>query len=108
MRRIRGNCLTSVIMCGPAVFLYAGFVVLPAILGFSYSLTDWTGWTTRPNFIGLANFRELAGDDRFLSVIRFTLFETGLIVVFFTFGALVLAVLLDRLKRWKGLILSIA
>lgn len=99
-----GRCLASLILCGPAILLYAAFVVLPAILGFAYSLTDWSGWTTHPRFIGLANFREMLGDERFRSVIRFTLFETLLIVVFFTFGALLLAVLLDRLKRWRGLI----
>lgn len=99
-----GNFLASAILCGPAIILYAGFIVLPAVLGFSYSLTDWTGWTSTPSFVGLANFRELAGDQRFRAAVRFTLFETGMIVVFFTFGALILAVLLDRLKRWKGLI----
>ena len=101
---IFGRSLASVILCGPAVLLYAGFIVLPAILGFTYSLTDWTGWTSHPRFVGLANFRELMGDERFRSVIRFTLFETLLIVTFFTLGALILAVLLDRLKCWKGLI----
>jgi raffinose/stachyose/melibiose transport system permease protein len=77
---------------------------VPAVLGFAYSLTDWTGWTLRPNFIGLANFRELVGDPRFRAALRFTLFETVLIVVFFACGAMALAVLLDRLTWLKGLI----
>lgn len=94
----------SLILCGPAVLLYGTFVVLPAVLGFAYSLTDWTGWTTEPNFVGLDNFRELAGDERFAAAIRFTLFETWMIVVFFTFGSLALAVLLDRLRSVKGLV----
>jgi raffinose/stachyose/melibiose transport system permease protein len=98
------SILASIVLCGPAVALYAGFIVLPAILGFAYSLTDWTGWTRSPHFIGLANFRELFGDTRFLAALGFTLFETLLIVVFFTFGAMVLAVLLDKLRRMKGLI----
>ena len=99
-----GNVLASLILCGPAVLLYAGFVVLPALMGFGYSLTDWTGWTTTPRYIGMENFRELIADKRFHSAIRFTLFETAMIVVFFTFGALVLAVLLDKLRWCKGLI----
>ena len=94
----------SLILCGPAVVLYGMFVVLPAVLGFAYSLTDWTGWTADPNFVGLDNFRELAGDERFAAAIRFTLFETWMIVLFFTFGSLVLAVLLDRLRSAKGLV----
>ncbi|MBI5092640.1 MAG: sugar ABC transporter permease [Candidatus Hydrogenedentes bacterium] len=96
--------LSSFVLCGPAVILYGGFVVLPAILGFAYSFTDWTGWNSHPHFVGLANFRELVRDDRFFSAIRFTLFETVLIVAFFTFGALVLAVLLDSITKFKGLI----
>ena len=55
----RRGWLASLILCGPAVVLYGTFVVLPAILGFAYSLTDWTGWTDEPNFVGLENFREL-------------------------------------------------
>ena len=142
-RRVRSS-LVSVLLCGPAVCLYVGFVILPAALGFTYSLTDWNGWASGgtaadlgravthllrlapgearaaferflgARFIGLANYRELFGTSTFLdassfggfreSVVGFTLLETVLIVVAFTFGALVLAVLLDRLRHLKGLI----
>lgn len=94
----------SLILCGPAVVLYAGFIVLPAILGFAYSLTNWSGWTLTPDFIGLENFRELFADRHFFDAIRFTLFETVLIVLFFTFATMVLAIILDRLRAMKGLI----
>ena len=100
----RRRWAASLVLCGPAVLLYGTFVILPAVLGFAYSLTDWTGWTNDPNFVGLDNFRELASDERFASAVRFTLFETWMIVLFFTFGSLVLAVLLDRLRSMKGLI----
>jgi len=141
-RRVRSS-LVSLLFCGPAVFLYAGFVILPAILGFTYSLTDWNGWDAGgtgsdllragtsllrlapgeraaleqflgARFIGLDNYRELFHKPEFLSVgsftafresvVGFTLFETVLIVIAFTVGAMVLAVLLDRLRRLKGLI----
>jgi ABC-type sugar transport system permease subunit len=102
-RRLR-EPVASLILCGPAVVLYAGFIVFPAALGFAYSLTNWSGWDTSPHFVGLSNFRELASDDRFLSALRFTLFETVLVVIFFTFAAMVLAVLLDKLQVMKGLI----
>jgi raffinose/stachyose/melibiose transport system permease protein len=96
--------LASMTLCGPAVFLYAGFIVFPAILGFAYSLTDWSGWTRSPRFTGLANFRDLVADERLLDAIRFTLFETILVVLFFTFVSMLLAVVLDALRMWKGLI----
>ncbi|MBI4558034.1 MAG: sugar ABC transporter permease [Candidatus Hydrogenedentes bacterium] len=103
-RMRRQNILASMILCGPAIALYAGFVVLPAFLGFAYSLTNWSGWNRRPEFIGLSNFAELMSDARFYSAIRFTLFETLLIVVFFTFGAMVLAIFLDNLRVLRGLV----
>ena len=96
-RRLR-RAAASVILCGPAVLLYGGFIVFPAVLGFAYSLTDWTGWTRTPQFIGLDNFRELFSDTRFLQSIQFTLFETVLIVLFFSFATMALAVLLDNLR----------
>jgi raffinose/stachyose/melibiose transport system permease protein len=134
----------SLVFCGPAVVLYGGFVILPAILGFTYSLTDWNGWASGGNgsdlwatvtgllsfspgaarvaferflgahFVGFENYRELFHSSVFLnlgslrsfreSVVGFTLYETLLIVIAFTFGSMVLAVLLDRLHRLKGLI----
>jgi ABC-type sugar transport system permease subunit len=126
------------------VFLYTGFVIVPAVLGFTYSLTDWNGWRAGggggdllrafmsllrldpgearlaleqflgARFIGFENYGELFRDTGFLnteslgafrhSVVGFTLFETLLIVIAFTFGSLVLAVLLDGLRHLKGLI----
>jgi len=143
-RYVLRRSLVSLAFCGPAVVLYAGFVILPAILGFTYSLTDWNGWATGgtasdllhaatsllrlapgearvaferflgARFVGLENYHELFRNAQFLnldslsafreSVVGFTLFETVLIVIAFTFGALALAVLLDRLRRLKGLI----
>ncbi len=102
-KAIRESAATLV-LCGPALLLYAGFMVFPAILGFAYSLTDWTGWSRTPHFTGLANFREAFGDARFFDAIRFTLFETVLIVLFFSFGTMLLAIMLDRLRVWKGAI----
>ena len=94
----------SALLCGPAALLYLAFFALPTLLGFAYGLTDWSGWTKDPRFIGLDNFRELLADDRFFAALRFTLFETTMIVVGYTSLSLVLAVLLDRMKVMRGLV----
>jgi ABC-type sugar transport system permease subunit len=104
MRKHLQKIAASLILCGPAVVLYGGFIVFPAILGFAYSLTNWNGWVNRPRYIGLTNFRDLISDTVLPQAIRFTLFETLLIVVFFSFGSMLLAILLDKLKIMKGLI----
>jgi raffinose/stachyose/melibiose transport system permease protein len=136
--------LVSLAFCGPAIALYLGFVILPAVLGFAYGLTDWSGWSgggrgadlwalggalarfdfgaaraaaeafLGARFVGLTNYAALARDTTFAdfsgwgafrrSALGFTLFETVLIVAAFTFGSLVLAVLLDRVKKATGLV----
>src|SRR5947208_2634498 len=92
----------SFILVGPALLLYGGFIVLPAIIGFGYSFSDWNGWGRQVHFVGVANFIELLHDERFFYSLRFTLIETVLIVAFFSFVAMILAVLLDRLRFAKG------
>lgn len=94
--------VSSAVLCGPAAVLYVGFVVIPALIGFAYSFTDWSGWTLAAKWIGSENFRELLADQRLRSAIRFTLFETALIVVAFAFGAMLLAVVLDRARRMRS------
>lgn len=96
--------LSSVLLCGPAILFYTAFFVFPTLLGFAYSLTDWSGWTRDPTFIGLDNFRELIGDERFFATLKFTLSQTAMIVVCYTSLALILAVLLDRMRVMKGLV----
>ena len=94
----------SILLCGPAIALYTAFFVLPTLLGFTYGLTNWSGWSKDPRYIGLDNFRELIADDRFFATLQFTLFETAMIVVGYTVLSLVLAVLLDRMQVMKGLV----
>ena len=65
---------SSVLLCGPAIVLYSAFFVLPTLLGFAYGLTDWSGWTKDPLYVGLDNFRELINDERFFATLKFLRF----------------------------------
>ncbi|MGI8415527.1 MAG: sugar ABC transporter permease, partial [Nakamurella sp.] len=44
---------------------YILFVVSPFVQAFYYSLTDWSGFTSNMNFIGLDNYKTLFTDDTF-------------------------------------------
>ena len=57
------NSTASALLCGPAALLYLAFFALPTLLGFAYGLTDWSGWTKAPAFIGLDDSRELLDND---------------------------------------------
>jgi N-acetylglucosamine transport system permease protein len=47
------------------LLLYIVFVVSPYLQAIYISLTDWRGFSQNRNFIGLANYADLLGDERF-------------------------------------------
>jgi raffinose/stachyose/melibiose transport system permease protein len=49
----------------PAFLLYAVFFIYPAIDALRISLTDWSGFVNKPNFIGLNNFIRISKDGNF-------------------------------------------
>lgn len=103
-KSFRGGAGTSLIFCGPAVTLYVAFMIVPAVLGFGYAFMHWNGWATPARYIGLENFRLMLHDGRLHRSIVITAAQSAGMVIFFTFGCMILAVLLDHVRVCKGLI----
>lgn len=71
------------------------FIVYPIISSFMYAFTDWN-LLSPPEFVGLANFRELWGDRDFWRALRYTLtFIVMYVPAVFVLG-LALALLLNQ------------
>jgi multiple sugar transport system permease protein len=51
----------------PAVILSALFSFYPMVMSWWYSFLDWSGFSAKGDFIGLANYRELLHDSTFWS-----------------------------------------
>ena len=90
------------VLVGPALVLYASFVVAPITLAIYYSLTDWNGVRPSIELVGAANYVEALGDPE---VVR-AFIVTGVIAIAATVtlnvAAIPLAVLLasdDRVTR---------
>lgn len=88
----------------PALFLILAVMLVPLALGVSYAFRDiqllnpFSG-----GFIGLDHFRALGRDDDFFRALKNTLWWTGASVFLqFVFG-LILALLLDKPFRGRGL-----
>lgn len=88
----------------PALFLIIAVMLVPLVLGVSYAFRDiqllnpFSG-----GFIGLDHFRALGRDDDFFRALKNTLWWTGASVFLqFVFG-LILALLLDKPFRGRGL-----
>ncbi|MCK0471719.1 carbohydrate ABC transporter permease [Halalkalibacter sp. APA_J-10(15)] len=49
----------------PNLILFALFQGWPIVINWYYSMSNWSGLSAQPDFIGLANFRELISDQYF-------------------------------------------
>ena len=43
----------------PALLLYSALFILPSLLGFGFSLTNWNSYSTKISYIGFENFKEI-------------------------------------------------
>ena len=80
----------------PALIAVLIFVETPFFMSVLYSFTKWNGLDKNPEFIGLANYKELLTDDKdMLNALAFTLAFTVMMVVLTNIISLILAIILD-------------
>ncbi len=86
----------------PALVLFSIFVVYPFISGVHYSFYDWDGISPEKLYVGMENYKKLFTDKHFLDALWFTVKFTVLTVITQNLGALLIASLLDSVKRFQG------
>jgi len=81
----------------PSIILFLVFTVIPFILAFFFSVTDYNG-VDNPTFVGLSNFQIALSDEFFLSSMKnvfiFALWYVPLSIV----SSLIIAFLISRVK----------
>ncbi|MFD2117591.1 carbohydrate ABC transporter permease [Paenibacillus yanchengensis] len=95
--------LPYILLLAPALIGYVIFAIVPIFLSFFYSLTDFDGISSSYSFIGLNNYKTAFQDDRFFYSIKVTLLITVISCIVINVAALVLAMLLNSLRKLKGL-----
>jgi raffinose/stachyose/melibiose transport system permease protein len=94
-----------IVLVAPAMLVIAVFVEVPFLMSVAYSFTKWNGLDKVPQFIGLANYRELLADDPGMArALGFTLGFTVLMVALTNVVALLLAVILDGDIKGKNVL----
>jgi len=84
-----------------AIVLYSLFMVIPGLMGFYLSFTDWNRYSSEINFIGFQNFALIFSKQNYWHSISNTIIFTIVTIVLKTVIALLLALLLSRgLKRF--------
>jgi len=84
-----------------AIILYSLFMVIPGLMGFYLSFTDWNRYSPEINFVGFKNFVLIFSRQNYWHSISNTIIFTIVTIALKTAIALMLALLLARgLKRF--------
>jgi raffinose/stachyose/melibiose transport system permease protein len=84
-----------------AVILYSLFMVIPGLMGFYLSFTDWNRYSSEINFVGVQNFVLIFSKQNYWDSINNTIVFTAITILLKSVIALMLALLLTRgLKRF--------
>ena len=89
-------------MALPGIILIAVFIIVPFFMNVGYAFTDYNTASDTPNFVGLANFRNMANDRDFWLVCTNTL---KLILTYVVGGnviAILLGVMITNVSRKFG------
>lgn len=78
----------------PAFLVYGAFMLFPLIRSAQFSLYDWPGFGPS-TFVGLGNYVDLLGDERFLVAIQHAL----ILIVFYSILPLVVGLVLAAILR---------
>ncbi|MEU6341588.1 sugar ABC transporter permease [Streptomyces sp. NPDC046977] len=98
----RRDLPVALLLILPSVLGFAVFYAYPTLRGIYLGFTDFHVLTP-PNWVGLANFREMFGDDVFWHSLLVTVYFVVLSVVAGTLISLVTAVILHRVTRSSAL-----
>lgn len=79
----------------PGFIIFTIGLILPLLLSFRYSVTDWDGIAAEKAFVGLKNYMDLFHDENFLSAWWFTIKFTIGNTIIQNVAALLFAVALD-------------
>lgn len=100
-RRSWRTRLELVVLLGPALVLFLGFVLAPIAVAAYYSLYNWSGFGPLTDYVGLGNYRKALSDPVFQHAIGHNLIIAGLSLVLQLPLAIALAMLLNRKLRGR-------
>ena len=90
----------------PAIVVFAVFIVYPVFNTFYLSFCSYRTQTIRqgPQFIGLANYAQMFGDDKMWTALKFTVLFTLISVVLESVLGMLCALIMNRQGKTRGLV----
>lgn len=101
-----GNLKLFLVFAGPATVLFALVVLVPFLYGIFLTFTNWDGFSSTVDLVGLRNYQALFQDGAFWESLGKTVSYVLCSVVLINFIAFVLAYLLTSGLRGQGVMRS--
>jgi ABC-type sugar transport system permease subunit len=92
---MKHNKLYDTLFLTPGFLVYIVFMIVPVVMCFYYSLTNWDGISTTFRFIGFKNFVTLFHDASFFQALKVTVIIMVLTSVIYNVLGIILAALLN-------------
>jgi raffinose/stachyose/melibiose transport system permease protein len=93
--------LELLLLLGPALALFVGFVLAPLVVATYYSLHEWNGFGPLDDYVGLSNYERAFSDPVFRSAIGHNLIIAGLSLAIQLPLSIAIALLLNRRIRGR-------
>lgn len=91
----------------PILLMYCMFFIVPLLMGMKNSFTDWSGTSADYNFIGIGNYIQIFGDERFRNALWFNFKYTFLLTAATMVISLILALILNQKIKARGFFRSV-
>ena len=98
MRRSKHRSRFLVLCVAPAVILFFLFMILPTLNVFRMSLFERGAYSPTETFVGMANFKALMGDVKFITSMQNTILLIVTVTIITFFFVIVFAAILTREK----------
>ncbi len=85
----------------PSTLLYTLFTIVPIVIGFYYSFTNWNGISRQYKFMGMQNYLKIFSDRRFTKAISFNVSYAAMLIFCVLALAVVLALALNANRYHK-------
>lgn len=95
------------LMVLPALLGFVVLFIIPTIMSFAYSFTDWSVYNPTVGFVGLKNYKDLFKDVKTISAIQHSIKYSIIITVVQNGLAISLAVLLNKELKMANVLKSV-
>jgi multiple sugar transport system permease protein len=99
---MKHNKLYDTLFLAPGFLIYIVFMIIPVIMCFYYSLTNWDGFSAAYRLIGFKNFTNLFRDASFFNALNVTVIIMVLTTLIYNVLGIILAVLLNDKGKLLG------